>query len=119
MASRQKKNLFFFTVYLYFRVEMKIITDKHLEMMWVPNNIKKYLYDYSHSKFIECNSSMAKMNLDNYPNKSYQNIELNNKIRPGLMEIKNILETTYKKYWIASGSLLGKTLTELQICEIP
>ena len=75
--------------------------------MWVPTNINKYLYDYSHSKFIECNSAMAKENLEKYPDRSFQDVELNKKIKPGLMEIKSILESSQKKYWIASGSLLG------------
>jgi hypothetical protein len=89
-------------------IETRLILDKHLEIMWVPSNINKYLYEYSHSTFLECNSTMAQINLENYPNQSFQDQTLNNKIKPGLMSIKAILESSYKKYWIASGSLLGK-----------
>jgi hypothetical protein len=27
----------------------------------IPENLKKFYYDYNHSKFLECNSEMAKM----------------------------------------------------------
>ena len=82
-----------------------------METIWIPIDIKKFLFDYSHSKFIECNSTMANYNLQKYPDKSQQNKDLNNKINPGLIYIKKILESSYKKYWIASGSLLGQLIT--------
>ena len=78
-----------------------------METIWIPIDIKKFLFDYSHSKFIECNSTMANYNLQKYPDKSQQSTLLHNNVKPGLFQIKKVLESSYKKYWIASGGLLG------------
>jgi hypothetical protein len=88
-------------------IETKILSDNHKNFIWIPTDLKKVLFDYGHSKFIECNSTMANLNQKLYPIESRQNIIQNDKIIPGLKFIKKILEGFQKKYWLASGGLLG------------
>ena len=73
----------------------------------IPENIQSYLYDYSHSKFIECNHELSKLNFK-LSNGSYnQNLTRNKLIMPCMNQIVSIMESMHKSYWLSSGSLLG------------
>lgn len=70
----------------------------------MPLNVKKFLFDYSHSTFLECNEELARQNLNvNYK----QNTTLNYQISQGLNYISNTLDSYYKNYWLAGATLLG------------
>lgn len=80
------------------------IQDKNFNKINVPLNVKKFLFDYSHSTFLECNEELAWQNLKvNYT----QNTLLNDLVSKGLNYISNSLESYYKNYWLAGGTLLG------------
>ena len=68
-------------------------------------NYKKFLFDYEHSTFIECNEKLARKNEhSNYT----QNLLKNKKVSKRMNHISNKLEKLFKNYWLADGSLLGK-----------
>ena len=72
----------------------------------LPVNIKKFLFDYEHSRFIECNEVMAKANLNNNYQQNLTQLKL---IQPSLQYIVQFLESINKHYWLSGGTLLGKT----------
>ena len=72
-----------------------------------PVELSQFLFDYKHSKFIECNRDYAKesvgiMGLNNKA-EAMQNV----KAKHGLVYIKSVLESHKKNYWLAAGTLLG------------
>ncbi len=74
----------------------------------VPSKLDQFLFDYKHSKFIECNKIYAQEAL-NRMGPSYKIDEENNlKVKNGLKYIKSVLEGYKKTYWLAAGTLLGK-----------
>ena len=81
--------------------------DSLKHKIYVPSNIKKFLFDYEHSKFIECNRTMAEINRNS--NKSYRSIqeEKEKKISVCLAYILNQLDSNYKRFWMVSGTMLG------------
>ncbi len=73
----------------------------------VPLDIDQFLFDYKHSKFIECNKIYAQEALHRM-GPSYKIDEENNlKVKNGLKYVKSVLEGYKKTYWLAAGSLLG------------
>jgi hypothetical protein len=72
--------------------------------IYIPSNLAQLNFIYANSKFIECNTDLARNNLS--PNYT-QNNTLNNIIRPALIHIAKTLETFQKHYFLAGGSLLG------------
>ena len=73
----------------------------------IPENLKRFFYDYKHSKFIECNYEMAKKNLILSNGTYRQNRKLNLQKKPCFVNIVRELEGMYVPYWLSSGSLLG------------
>ncbi len=73
----------------------------------VPANIKKFLFDYKHSRFLECNSTLANRDLivDNVKYK--QNLNKNLLVAPTLKYATDELSKRYMHYWLAGGTLLG------------
>ena len=70
----------------------------------VPEDIEKFLFDYSHSTFLECNEDLARKNLkSNY----FQKNHTNKAIQKELKYISNSLEGLHKEYWLCAGTLLG------------
>lgn len=84
------------------------IQDRDSNIINVPLDVNKFLFDYAHSTFIECNEDLARANLKltNYT----QNIKKNAIISKTLNYMSTSLESYYKNYWLAGGTLLGKTL---------
>ena len=70
-------------------------------------NLKRFLYDYEHSKFIECNKTSAERNLNIYGQNYRQTSEHLSRIMPGLQFLSQSLEKFYKNYTLISGTLLG------------
>ncbi len=72
----------------------------------IPDDVSAFLYDYKHSKFIECNKKLAEFNRIAA---GYRPItkKTENDFLFGLKYIKNVLEGFNKNYWLAAGTLLG------------
>ena len=70
--------------------------------IFIPSNIEQFLFDYKHSKFIECNKKLLK---DSLANEKQEN---SYKSKLGLLYAKAVLESYRKNYWLAAGTLLGK-----------
>jgi hypothetical protein len=81
----------------------------------IPENLKKFFYDYNHSKFLECNSEMAKMNFFLSNGTYRQNDTLNTKVKPCFVNIAQELENMLVPYWLSSGTLLGNSLFKTKI----
>ena len=88
------------------RFNLTKTTQNSLEF-FIADNLKQYLFDYNASEFIECNHTLAAMNL-NTTNYTYaQNLLKNSKVLPSLRHLVNKLEKLQKHYWLAAGTLLG------------
>jgi len=80
------------------------IVDTDLNKFNVPSNIKKYLFDYEHSEFIECNKQLQAVN----SNSNYvQNNAMNRRVWPAMDYIARSLEGLSRHYWLGGGTLLG------------
>jgi len=88
-----------------FKLEQYI--DENSNFFSIPSNLNRFLFDYDHSKFIECNSSLANRNIQVNGKKYEQNHEKNAKISKVIEYISEKLENFSKHYWLAGGSLLG------------
>jgi hypothetical protein len=75
--------------------------------MFIPSNLKKFLFDYNVSKFIECNRTLAVNNLRLLGDSYKQNVDRNKMLSPVMSHISKTLEGLYKHYWLAGGTLLG------------
>lgn len=82
-------------------------TDENSFIFKIPNSLKRFLFDYDHSKFIECNSTLAKRRIQVDGVKYEQNREKNEQILKVIEYISEKLEGFSKHYWLAGGSLLG------------
>ncbi len=89
------------------RFELAEIIDENYNKFYVPSKLKQFLFDYDHSKFIECNREMAKMNLKKIGPSYAQNIKRNKMISKVTEHISDTLDSFYKHYWLAGGTLLG------------
>ena len=78
-----------------------------MNFILIPANIKKFIFDYNVSKFIECNRTLADHNLRVIGEKYKQNEERNKMLLPVMSHISKTLERLYKHYWLAGGTLLG------------
>ena len=74
--------------------------------LYVPSNIDKFLFDYGHSKFVECNKKLAKENLKLLGSEYKQDNKKNQMIAPVIEHITRTLESLGKHYWLAGGALL-------------
>ena len=81
--------------------------DTKFTVLRIPKDTKRFLFDYEHSKFIECNRSMALNVAVKYKNYT-QNEALNTRITPCMSYISQKLEKLKKRYWLAGGTLLGE-----------
>ncbi len=104
-----RDNIFFY--FLFKRFELATIVDSSLNKILIPDNIDRFVYDYEHSKFIECNSKLANENYELSNGAYSQNTEKVKKLMPCLIYLADELENMYKHYWMSSGTLLGLELT--------
>ena len=87
------------------KFEKSVIIDKGLNIeIIVPKDIKKFLFDYDHSKFIECNREMAR---DLISESYHQNQRINKEVEPNMIYITKKLESLNIHYWLSGGTLLG------------
>jgi hypothetical protein len=78
-----------------------------MNLFMVPSNIKRFLFEYEHSVFIECNRDLARKNIEKLGPKYNQDIKKNRMILPVVKHISQTLESNYVHYWLAGGTLLG------------
>lgn len=108
--NKPLKELFILKSFLInFRFKISIMNDSFLNLINVPSNIKRFLFDYENSKFYECNHELGNMTkltqlgLNNTQNmtKNQQNT-LN-----GLIDYAKTFETFFIKYTLVSDTLSG------------
>ncbi len=86
---------------------VKSETFANSENINVPVDLIKFLFDYKHSKFVECNREYAKDSLNRMKG-DYSADEQQIKIaRHGIVYVTSIIESFQKNYWLAAGTLLG------------
>ena len=89
-----------------FRIELITIEDTDSLTFIIPSPIKQFIFDYSHSTFLECNSEYSKKNSENME----KNMEKLTKVAKQLKYLTKKLENMYKRYFLIAGTLLGKTV---------
>ena len=93
------------------RLMSKINEIKELKIgkakFFIPSDIKRFLFDYSHSIMLECNYSLASENFRLSNGKYKQNLRKNSRILPGFQYMIQKFESTYTNYYLDSGTLLG------------
>ena len=82
---------------------MTSIYDSFYNEIKIPANLHKFIYDYGHSQFVECNFELAK----NVSSKIKQDLVKNNRIMPCIVDFAQLLESMGMHYWLTSGTLLG------------
>ncbi len=83
-----------------------MVDDDSVEF-FIPANLDKFLFEYDHSTFLECNRQLAKSNFEKYGKNYTQNESRNKMISPVMQHISRKLESLGKHYWLAGGTLLG------------
>jgi hypothetical protein len=73
----------------------------------IPIDINQFLFDYKHSRFIECNRELSQSNRDSMGPEYKRDLKKENDFLFGLKYIKSVLEGFHKNYWLAAGTLLG------------
>lgn len=73
----------------------------------IPVDLEKFLFEYGHSVFIECNKQLANYNLKRLGPKYRQDRRKNRIIAPVIKHMTESLEAMRKHYWLAGGTLLG------------
>lgn len=73
----------------------------------LPSDIDKFLFEYDHSIFLECNRDLVKKNIQKLGSKHQQDIKKNKIVAPVIEHISKSLESFRKHYWLAGGTLLG------------
>lgn len=89
------------------KFKLATITDESGLEFNMPSDLKRFLFDYQNSKFLECNTYLAKKNIEKIGKKYAQNEKKNKMISPVIEHLSNSLEGFYKHYWLAGGTLLG------------
>ena len=74
----------------------------------IPSNLKRFLYEYDHSVFYECNKAAVIENSKRFGNNYTQNKQMNEKIVPEIIYFSTVMERLYLSYGLISGTLLGK-----------
>ena len=92
---------------LFFRIELGILEDKYSNLLRYPLNLKKFLFDYKYSKFIECNRTLAELTLKQMGESYKQNYTRNKKIMDGIRYLSQSIELLNKPYFLFGGTLLG------------
>ena len=87
----------------------KAISDGQDDYL-IPSKIDKFLYDYSYSKFHECNRELVSENIRQFGSNYTQNSRFNSRAMPILRHIISHLEYFKVHYWLAAGTLLGKNI---------
>jgi len=91
-------------------IKLATIVDENGQNFNVPSDIKKFLFDYNHSRFLECNTQLAKKNIEKLGKKYAQNENKNKMVTKVTEHMSGTLENFYKHYWLAGGTLLGLLL---------
>ena len=74
-------------------------------MLYVPSNIKSFLYDYKYSKFLECNYKLAKKLIEKQGANYTQNKERNVKILIGLRKFSEVMNDLFIPYTLFGNDI--------------
>ena len=83
------------------------IVDDYSNKFKVTQNVKRLLFDYKNSRFIECDRSLANRNLVVNGSSYKQDLKKNGMISSKLEYVTSELENMHRHYWLAGGTLLG------------
>lgn len=86
---------------------MTIYNDSSTSLLYLPENPKRFLYEYTNSKFYECNRALAQENINRSNGRYMQYMDHNMEIIKGLNQIKKIMDSFYIRYSLTAGTLLG------------
>ncbi len=84
-----------------------MITIKYSQNIqtYIPSPVKQFLFDYDHSKFIECNHDLSIINAKDIEKNKNKLIKVFN----SLSYLTKSLESMHKHYALIEGTLLGKS----------
>ena len=85
------------------RFKIEEIEDQDSNSFNIPADIKKYLFEYDHSAFLECNVDLA----DRVKKNHKQNVKKNKEVEQSINFITKKLESYNVHYWLGGGTLLG------------
>jgi hypothetical protein len=91
-------------------VSIRKLTGPYAQSFYIPIDLKKFLFDYNHSKFVECDRNLANYNSNLLGSKYKQDLKKNAMVLPVMAYIATTLEGFEKNYWLAGGTLLGKII---------
>ena len=86
---------------------MTTVKDSNEIKLKITDNINGFLFDYKHSKFVECDSKLAELNMKQLNGEYVQDKKRNKRITPCFKYLTKKLEEMKKHYWLSSGTLLG------------
>jgi hypothetical protein len=88
----------------FLRFEITEIKDENMNLFLIPSDLGQFEFDYRHSKFIECNCTLARERIT----PTYkQNLEKSSQALDVLNFATDYLESIQKQYVLFSGTLLG------------
>lgn len=80
-----------------------IVVENNSRYLIVPQDTSYFLYQYQHSKFIECNHELAETTSKTQKQNPIKNIFYVSRFK----YVRDLLESNKKIYWLMSGTLLG------------
>jgi hypothetical protein len=85
------------------RFEIVEFEDQDSNSFNIPADIKKYLFEYDHSAFLECDLNLA----GRIKKEQKQDVKKNEEIEQSIDFITKKLEAFNVHYWLGGGTLLG------------
>ena len=85
------------------KFKIEEIEDQDSNSFNIPADIKKYLFEYDHSAYLECDLNLA----DRIKKEQKQDVKKNEEIELSIDFITKKLESFNAHYWLGGGTLLG------------
>ena len=85
------------------RFEIVEFEDQDSNSFNIPADIKKYLFEYDHSAFLECDLNLA----GRIKKEQKQDVKKNEEIEQSIDFITKKMESFNVHYWLGGGTLLG------------
>lgn len=84
----------------------RLVKINRLKYVYVPSNMRKFLFDYSHSVFVECNNE-KNVSMMVYNRNKKNSIKRNRAMLHGFRHVIDIIEFEQKNWWLDGSTLLG------------
>lgn len=85
--------------------DANLIVDVKKEILFIPNDLERFLYDFQYSKFLECrNETLKRVESDSEA-----------KMISSLKYLTNTLEKLGKQYWLTSGNCFLDCFLNIEI----